>query len=406
MASLFKPTIVTYRLRDGSYRTPDGARVTKDTPGAVKNRSKSDVYYGRYTDGSGRMVQARLSENKDISRRMLNKLAGDAQLVSVGIKDKFGDHNARPLSEHLADFQRYLEGNGSTAGHVKKTTQRVKAIISACNFQKLDSLAAAPVVECLGKLRSDGRARLPLDKDEYTRDEVAAILDVHPESIKRIVKRFDLAATGQGKARRYPASTVEALQDELCRGKGIVTSNHYLVAIKSFAIWLTEEERIPNNPLARLHRLQPDPDLRHQRRAMPEETFARFLEAAANGKPFLGLTGRDRHVLYTLAANTGLRAKELRTLTPASFDFTEPSVSLKAAHSKRRRNDTQPIRADVAEMMADYIGDLRDRTPLWPGKWHEKAAQMVRHDLAAAGIPYRVRRPPRNLPGIPTSSSR
>jgi hypothetical protein len=31
MASLYRPKIITYRLRDGSYRTPDGKRVKKDT---------------------------------------------------------------------------------------------------------------------------------------------------------------------------------------------------------------------------------------------------------------------------------------------------------------------------------------------------------------------------------------
>jgi hypothetical protein len=46
MASLFQPKIVVYRLPDGSYRTPDGQRVTKDTPGAIRTVEKSAKWYG------------------------------------------------------------------------------------------------------------------------------------------------------------------------------------------------------------------------------------------------------------------------------------------------------------------------------------------------------------------------
>jgi hypothetical protein len=48
MASLYKPTITTYQLPDGKHRTPDGKRVTKNTPGAVRVSKKSEVWYGKY----------------------------------------------------------------------------------------------------------------------------------------------------------------------------------------------------------------------------------------------------------------------------------------------------------------------------------------------------------------------
>ena len=35
MASLYRPNITTYCLPNGRHRTPDGKRVTKNTPGAV-----------------------------------------------------------------------------------------------------------------------------------------------------------------------------------------------------------------------------------------------------------------------------------------------------------------------------------------------------------------------------------
>jgi len=48
-----------------------------------------------------------------------------------------------------------------------------------------------------------------------------------------------------------------------------------------------------------------------------------------------------------------------------------------------------PLPTDVAAAFRDYLNGRSSQTPLWPGKWNEKAAEMVRGDLAVAGISYR-----------------
>ena len=49
---------------------------------------------------------------------------------------------------------------------------------------------------------------------------------------------------------------------------------------------------------------------------------------------------------HRLAVETGFRANELRTLTPEAFNLAtdSPMITVKAAYSKRRREDVQPIR--------------------------------------------------------------
>jgi hypothetical protein len=153
MASLFRPKIVTYTL-DGSHRTPDGDRVTKDTPGAVRSENRSKKWYGRYTDRDGKQHRVPLSEAKDIARRMLAKLAGDAQLTGVGIgNDPFAEHRDRPLLEHLDDFNRYLAARRTTAGHVQKAVALARIIIKGCRFEHTDDLQPSAVVELLAELR-------------------------------------------------------------------------------------------------------------------------------------------------------------------------------------------------------------------------------------------------------------
>jgi integrase len=390
MARLYQPTITTYRLPNGSYRTPDGQRVTKDTPGAVRHETVSKKWYGEYRDAKG-VQRVPLSANEKTARRMFNKLLGDAEMARVGIVDPFAEHRGRELAEHLEDFRRYLAAKGNTQDHVQRTCNRIAEVLKGCAFTVPDDLDAPAVMDFLDRLKKRGRPRLELDprQEWYKRAELADVLGINIASVARVLRRDGLNGQGAGKARRYARETVEALQERLCNGTGVTTCNHYLTAMKGFTRWLARNTRIAADPLAHLTRQNPDVDIRHERRALREEVFARFVEMTGQGKPFRGLTGPDRLVLYTLAAHTGFRADELGSLTPASFTLKAPAtVTVQAAYSKHRRKDVQPLRPDVAEMMRQYIAGKPRNEPLWPGTWKEVAAEMIRGDLAAAGIPY------------------
>jgi hypothetical protein len=90
-------------------------------------------------------------------------------------------------------------------------------------------------------------------------------------------------------------------------------------------------------------------------------------------------------MVYRLALGTGLRAKELRSLTPASFrlDGDEPTVSVSAAHTKRQREDTQPIRGDLAELLHPWLAGRPSDEELF-AKLPQATARMLRSDLKAA----------------------
>jgi integrase len=392
MATLYKPTVIVYRLPDGSHRTPDGERVTRDTPGAVRTAEKAKKWYGRYTDRDGKTVRVPLSESKETARRMLNKIVGDAELGSVGLADPFAEHRDRPLPEHLEDCLRHLAGKGGGADHVARVRQRVGDVIKGCGFRAAGDVSEPAVLDFLDGLRGRGRPRveLPASQEWFTKAELVAVLGVNPGNVARMLQCHGLAGAGNGKARRYPRAAVLALQDALCRGSGVTTRNHYLTAVKGFARWLARKKRIASDPLADLQRQNADVDVRRPRRALPEDVFAAFVEATGKGRPFRGLTGADRLVLYTLAANTGFRAGELASLTPASFDLgARPAVTVEAGYSKRRRRDVQPLRADVAGVMRQYPIGRPAGEPVWPGAWKEDAAEMLQADLAAAGVPYK-----------------
>ena len=122
----------------------------------------------------------------------------------------------------------------------------------------------------------------------------------------------------------------------------------------------------------------------------------------------MGLDGTTRATLYRVAAMTGLRASELASLTPASFDLTAdpPTITVDAACSKHRREDVLPLHLDLVLRLRQWFAE-RERASdgqsvilslnraadvkperLFPGTWAERAFKMIRNDLDAAGITY------------------
>ncbi|HEU5117360.1 MAG TPA: tyrosine-type recombinase/integrase, partial [Isosphaeraceae bacterium] len=178
------------------------------------------------------------------------------------------------------------------------------------------------------------------------------------------------------------------------RGTGDATISlrsihHYTRAVKGFSRWLWRDGRAREDKLAHLTSPNPDPDRRHERRALSPEEQARLILAAETGPEAFDLSGPDRAALYRVALGTGFRAGELRSLTLESFDLTSnpPTVTVKAAYSKRRRDDVQPIPPTLAASLESWLAIKRPRAPIF-GNLTRRTAEMIQVDLAAAEVPY------------------
>lgn len=171
----------------------------------------------------------------------------------------------------------------------------------------------------------------------------------------------------------------------------IAGRNQHIKSIKGFARWLWTEGRTPTHTLANLRTLNPDADLRHPRRVLTPAEFDRLIDATrCSGVSRYHMDPFARAWLYLTAAHTGLRARELASLTADSFDFRSdpPSVTVAASHSKHRKQDTVPLPRQFAVELAAWV---QSRRTLWPGRWYlTDAAKMLRKDLACAGIAYQT----------------
>src|SRR5262249_51681378 len=156
------------------------------------------------------------------------------------------------------------------------------------------------------------------------------------------------------------------------------------------------DRRAVDSPLGYLTTLNVRTDRRHDRRALSIEEMHRLLKATQLGHELSGsdhrgetlwaMTGPERAMLYRLADETGLRAGELRSLTPASLalDACPPTVTVEAAYSKRRRTDSQPLRPSMAALMREFIEGKNSRERLFAMPRREALAKVFRRDLETA----------------------
>src|SRR5262249_39130369 len=169
----------------------------------------------------------------------LAELVRKAELKKANISDPFEAHRKRTLAEHLAEWEAFLRASGASGKHVKQTVACAGRVVEGCGFVFMADLSASRVQQYLANLRERRRALPALDPAQltYTKAEVAGLLGVPASAIPAMVRRHRLAASGYGKARRYPKATVEALRSLRTRGRSIKTSNLYLDAMKQFVAW-------------------------------------------------------------------------------------------------------------------------------------------------------------------------
>lgn len=297
-----------------------------------RGKGRTEPYVVQYFDHRGKRRTRIGFTDKGLTEELAAKLETEARLRSTGLidpqQDRFAQQKAVPIKDHLVAFEESLEEN--TGKHVKLTMTRVRRIVEGCGFTTLADIDGEPIQACLRKLR----------------------------------KAADL---------------------------GHRTYNHYLQAMDAFCNWCVATKRLIANPILGLERLNTEVDIRHARRALTADEVARLVDSARTShKRIQGFSGETRARIYLMSYMTGLRKKELASLTPRSFalDAEQPTVTVEAACSKHRRKDVLPLHADLVAMLREWIKGLKPTDKLFPNLDRKKTWFMVRRDLERVGIPY------------------
>lgn len=178
-------------------------------------------------------------------------------------------------------------------------------------------------------------------------------------------------------------------------GRGQQTRGHYIAATKQFAHWLVATQRTLRNPFARVRRPKAIREPRQARRVPSDEEVGRllaYLEGELEAKPgtICRVPPRGRRLMYLLAAATGFRAGELRSLTWRMFDLDKGAVTCRTAYSKDQKQATFPLPVWLADEFREWHAQ---GGALWSHLKIRQPGRGMRRDLRAAGIPYEVELP-------------
>ena len=316
----------------------------QNNTGSLYKRSKGGAWVVKYYDHDGRRrTKTTKTTDRRAAERILSKLVSDAALRRDGVVDTAAERvsleGKRPIGDHLDDWKATLTAKGNTERHVELVTGRARKVIEGCRFETWADVNASGVMAYLGELRRD-----------------------------------------------------KAKGDKVVRGVSAQTFNFYLAAVKQFAKWMKADRRAGDDALAGLKGLNVRTDRRHDRRALTADKLRRLInETRRQGVVRWNVDATERATLYWLASETGLRAGEARSLTPASFDLDAnvPTVTVAAAYSKRRRDDVLPLRADLVQEFRRHLGDRPPDAPAFNVPPRQHVAEVFRADVEAAGLPYK-----------------
>ncbi len=206
-----------------------------------------------------------------------------------------------------------------------------------------------------------------------------------------------------------PARVRTAISRLRHAGKGLKkqTQNHYVTVVKSFANWMMADGRASSSPIDGKKLAKQKVTDATERRAGTLNELRRIIAAAEQGPEFRWgggrgakrqprcVTGPERAVLYTLAAETGYRASELGSLKPTNFrlDALPYAVTVESGYTKKGKTATTPLSESTAAMLRAFLAHKHPQAHVFdiPGDEERnegQTARMIRRDCEAAGVDY------------------
>ena len=310
---------------------------------------EGQTYHMKYIDENGlEQIENTRMRDQQTARQVLHDHEKRVAEIKAGIINPAAERLRKaakmPLSQHVEDFKKFMQDKGGDPKHVDQTINYLNRLIEYSEATHYNHLSAEGVLGALRHLLT-----------EETKGR-------------------------RGHKTRSPR-----------------TANAHLVAIKTFCRWMVRTKRVKTNPVETLEKFPESTDRRHERRAMSTDEFMKLIETvdASPGK-VEGIDGPTRATIYLVAAMTGLRRKELASLTRDDFhlDAETPIVRIQGAYSKNKRTDEIPLHPDAAERLKAYFERTQPEPgqPVFPlrtpGGTLRATAKMMKRDCESAGLKY------------------
>ena len=260
---------------------------------------------------------------EQLPRELRNRIA------RIGLLEAHRYTITRPIEELVEDFEVSLSAKGTTQGQVRQVLSRLRRLLAACKVRRWGDLTATKVEVALHDMRR--RAERPLS---------------------------------------------------------VQTSNHMLGAIKQFCRWAVENGLASEDPLRVLHKLNVRGWTTKNRTALSSSQAESLLASLSDAPVWRGVPAHVRGAIYRVALETGLRRSEIASLQVSDVELQpgEESIRIRARHAKNRRDAVLPIREETATILAELARGRHPNAQLFDLQKDWRAAEMLRLDLARAGI--------------------
>ncbi len=322
------------RFKDGRGRTVT-APVSQDGSQVILETAK---WYIEYKDADGLTRRVPGYGDKEATKQRAAYLVQEAERVRCGYKPREHQYLKRPLSEHLVDFGRFLASKDSGESYVKLTLERIQRVFDACEFRFWRDISAAKIADCLATLTRKGGKK---------------------------------NQQGGGEERKKLSSQ---------------TRHYYAQAVRQFCRWMVRNGRAEASPVEHLPSVKVVPTF--ERRAATPDEFRKLLESTRGAGPSYGLTGAERAMLYRFAAETGLRANEIRSLRVANLDFDACLLTVVAGYTKNKEHCEIPLKKQTAADLRGFMAGKLSTAPAFRLPSKDNMARMLKADLPGPKIPY------------------
>jgi hypothetical protein len=207
------------READALVRLYKPSWTDRDPTTGARVRQRSETWWADYREDGQRRRENLGTPYKADAELVRGKILDRLRRKATGLVDPYAEHGARPLAEHIADFEATLRARGATDEHVERVVEYLRVGIEAMRAKRIADLDLATASRWLSEVRAQG----------------------------------------------WSARTVNV------RGQ----------ALRSFGRWLFETRRARHNPFLGLRPLNVAADRRRIRRALTAEEAAKLLDAAA-----------------------------------------------------------------------------------------------------------------------------
>ena len=352
------------------YVNSNGVRVSKGTPGAVKQQIESLKWYGCYKYGK-RKVMVPLASDKQSSQAKLADIIRCRERGQAGLVNPYKQHLERLIEEHMMEYVASLREEGKTSYFIGEKERILKTIFKKTGMKKLADLTS---------------------------------------------ERLDRYLTGMVKNRGVDCGLPVAATTKVV---------HRSAAI-SFANWLKSKKRLPDNPLENV--TKPKGKTVRNRRSLTKHEIQRILSAARE-RPLMEANintggrnarkncdkskqtwkvslrsesefhykqlGRERALLYKMAVTTGLRRGELASIRVLFLRLDllpYPALELPGEFTKNGEKAKVLLLPALAKELQQWIFDTNKQANDLLFTVSSKLNNIFRRDLKAAGIAYQDER--------------